>query len=73
VRARARTHARERERGEERQRERSGGVLCWRSEGAEYSAMAESAGFQGERESALFHPELSVTLNLFGGGGRGGR
>ncbi len=50
--ARSRTHARTRAReGEKRDRERrSGGVLYWRSEGAEYSATAESTGFQGERE-----------------------
>jgi len=44
--------------------------LYWRSEGAEYSATAESAGFQGERESAVFHTELSVNFkSIFGGGG----
>jgi hypothetical protein len=43
--------------------------LYWRSEGAEYSATAESAGFQGERESAVFHTELSVNFKSILGGG----
>jgi hypothetical protein len=45
--------------------------LYWRSEGAEYSATAESAGFQGEREreSALFHAEFSLKFkSIFEGG-----
>ncbi len=71
MRARARTHARTHasEREEKRDIERrSGGVLYWRSEGAEYSAMPESAGFQGER-APFFHPELSVNFkSIFVGG-----